>query len=68
MLGDAEPVLDRESLWDVKLDKEPGLRIPNMLDATVEGSFWASTSCSPIPTPTTSPPASRHARRDRRRR
>jgi formate dehydrogenase major subunit len=28
-----------ESLWRVHLDKEPGLRIPNMLDAAVEGSF-----------------------------
>jgi formate dehydrogenase major subunit len=28
-----------ESLWGRKLDKEPGLRIPNMLDAAVEGSF-----------------------------
>ncbi len=28
-----------ESLWGVKLDSEPGLRIPNMLDAAVDGSF-----------------------------
>jgi len=28
-----------ESLWGVKLDNEPGLRIPNMLDAAVEGTF-----------------------------
>jgi formate dehydrogenase major subunit len=28
-----------EQLWGVHLDKEPGLRIPNMLDAAVEGSF-----------------------------
>jgi formate dehydrogenase major subunit len=28
-----------EKLWGVALDKEPGLRIPNMLDAAVEGSF-----------------------------
>jgi formate dehydrogenase major subunit len=28
-----------ESLWGVHLEKEPGLRIPNMLDAAVEGSF-----------------------------
>ena len=26
-------------LWGVKLDDEPGLRIPNMLDAAVDGSF-----------------------------
>ncbi len=28
-----------EKLWSVKLDEEPGLRIPNMLDAAVEGTF-----------------------------
>jgi formate dehydrogenase major subunit len=28
-----------ESLWGVNLDPEPGLRIPNMLDAAVSGSF-----------------------------
>src|SRR5229473_2494308 len=28
-----------EGLWGVTLDKEPGLRIPNMLDAAVDGSF-----------------------------
>jgi formate dehydrogenase major subunit len=28
-----------ESLWQTPLDKEPGLRIPNMLDAAVDGSF-----------------------------
>ncbi len=28
-----------ESLWGVTLDKEPGLRIPNMFDAAVDGSF-----------------------------
>jgi len=28
-----------EAMWGVKLDNEPGLRIPNMLDAAVEGSF-----------------------------
>ena len=30
-----------ESLWGVALDAEPGLRIPNMLDAAVDGSFKA---------------------------
>ena len=30
-----------EALWNVKLDSEPGLRIPNMLDAAVDGSFKA---------------------------
>ncbi|MEQ8297809.1 MAG: formate dehydrogenase subunit alpha [Nitratireductor sp.] len=28
-----------EAVWNVTLDPEPGLRIPNMLDAAVEGSF-----------------------------
>jgi len=28
-----------ESLWGVRIDNEPGLRIPNMLDAAVEGTF-----------------------------
>jgi formate dehydrogenase major subunit len=28
-----------ESMWGVKIDNEPGLRIPNMLDAAVEGTF-----------------------------
>jgi formate dehydrogenase major subunit len=28
-----------EALWGVHLDKEPGLRIPNMLDAAVDGTF-----------------------------
>ncbi|WP_424988161.1 formate dehydrogenase subunit alpha [Microbulbifer sp. S227A] len=28
-----------ESTWGVEIDPEPGLRIPNMLDAAVEGSF-----------------------------
>ncbi|MEZ5994383.1 MAG: formate dehydrogenase subunit alpha [Hyphomonadaceae bacterium] len=30
-----------ESMWNVKLDAEPGLRIPNMLDAAIDGSFKA---------------------------
>jgi formate dehydrogenase major subunit len=30
-----------EQLWGVTLNKEPGLRIPNMLDAAVDGSFKA---------------------------
>jgi formate dehydrogenase major subunit len=28
-----------EALWGVKLESEPGLRIPNMLDAAIDGSF-----------------------------
>jgi formate dehydrogenase major subunit len=30
-----------ESLWGVAIDREPGLRIPNMLDAAVDGTFKA---------------------------
>ena len=30
-----------ERLWDVKLDNEPGLRIPNMFDAAIAGTFKA---------------------------
>jgi formate dehydrogenase major subunit len=28
-----------EAMWNVKLNPEPGLRIPNMFDAAVEGTF-----------------------------
>ena len=28
-----------ESAWNVRLEPEPGLRIPNMLDAAIDGSF-----------------------------
>src|SRR5712672_1736824 len=28
-----------EAMWNVKLNKEPGLRIPNMFDAAIEGTF-----------------------------
>ncbi len=28
-----------ESAWGVKLESEPGLRIPNMFDASIDGSF-----------------------------
>jgi formate dehydrogenase major subunit len=28
-----------ETEWGVRLDKEPGLRLPNMLDAAVDGAF-----------------------------
>jgi len=28
-----------DSFWGVSLDREPGLRIPNMLDAAIDGSF-----------------------------
>src|SRR5262249_57559372 len=30
-----------ENVWGVKLDKEPGMRIPNMLDPPVQGPFQA---------------------------
>ena len=30
-----------EKIWGVKLNNEPGLRIPNMLDAAVDGTFKA---------------------------
>ncbi|MDL4862897.1 formate dehydrogenase subunit alpha [Halomonas elongata] len=30
-----------EELWGVPIDDEPGLRIPNMFDAAIEGSFKA---------------------------
>ncbi|WP_097462184.1 formate dehydrogenase subunit alpha [Mangrovitalea sediminis] len=30
-----------EQVWGVKLDNEPGLRIPNMFDAAIAGSFKA---------------------------
>ncbi|MEX8513415.1 MAG: formate dehydrogenase subunit alpha [Leptothrix ochracea] len=30
-----------ESAWDVTIDPEPGLRIPNMFDAALDGSFKA---------------------------
>ncbi len=30
-----------EQTWGVKLDNEPGLRIPNMFDASLDGSFKA---------------------------
>ncbi|MSW39284.1 MAG: formate dehydrogenase subunit alpha, partial [Actinobacteria bacterium] len=28
-----------ETVWDIKLDSEPGLRIPNMLDSAISGEF-----------------------------
>jgi formate dehydrogenase major subunit len=37
--GDARATF--ESVWNIVLDDEPGLRIPNMLDEAVEGSFKA---------------------------
>jgi formate dehydrogenase major subunit len=38
-ISDADARAIYEKLWGVELDKEPGLRIPNMLDAAVEGTF-----------------------------
>jgi formate dehydrogenase major subunit len=53
-----------ENAWGVEIDPEPGLRIPNMLDAAVMGpsrgsTARARTSCNPTPTPSTWPPVSR---------
>ena len=38
-MGDAAARGAYEALWGVSLSPEPGLRIPNMLDAACEGSF-----------------------------
>ncbi|MEO7027533.1 MAG: formate dehydrogenase subunit alpha [Caulobacteraceae bacterium] len=38
-IGGAEVRAQFEAAWGVALDPEPGLRIPNMLDAAVDGSF-----------------------------
>jgi formate dehydrogenase major subunit len=38
-LSDEKTLAMFEKDWGVKLDPEPGLRIPNMLDAAVEGTF-----------------------------
>ncbi len=35
--GDVREIF--EKMWGVEIDPEPGLRIPNMLDAAVDGSF-----------------------------
>ena len=35
--NEARLVFEKE--WDIKLDNEPGLRIPNMFDAAADGSF-----------------------------
>jgi formate dehydrogenase major subunit len=37
--GEVREMFEKD--WGVALDKEPGLRIPNMLDAAVDGSFRA---------------------------
>ena len=38
-IGDAAVRSLFEEAWNVKLQSEPGLRIPNMFDAAVHGSF-----------------------------
>lgn len=38
-ISDASARQVYEGLWNVTLDPEPGLRIPNMLDAALDGSF-----------------------------
>ncbi len=40
-ISDAETRALFEADWGVSLDPEPGLRIPNMLDAALDGSFRA---------------------------
>ncbi len=40
-ISDTETRTLFEDAWDCTLDSEPGLRIPNMLDAAVEGTFRA---------------------------
>jgi formate dehydrogenase major subunit len=50
-----------EAAWGVPLDAEPGLRIPNMLDAATEGAFKAlfiqgEDILQSTPTPPMSPP------------
>jgi len=40
-IADADARGIYERLWGVKIDSEPGLRIPNMLDAAQDGSFRA---------------------------
>jgi formate dehydrogenase major subunit len=38
-IGDSTVRADFEAAWGVRLDPEPGLRIPNMFDAALDGSF-----------------------------
>ena len=38
-ISDAATRAIYEDLWQVKLEAEPGLRIPNMIDAALDGSF-----------------------------
>ena len=40
-ISDGDTRAQFEAEWGVALDAEPGLRIPNMLDAAVDGSFRA---------------------------
>lgn len=40
-IGDDKVRSQYERVWGVKLDDEPGLRIPNMFDAAIAGSFKA---------------------------
>jgi formate dehydrogenase major subunit len=54
-----------EQAWGVTLNPEPGLRIPNMFEAALDGSFKglycrARTSSSPTPTPSTWRPRCGH--------
>src|SRR6195952_4878892 len=38
-ISQPDPRAIYEDLWNVRLEPEPGLRIPNMIDAAVEGTF-----------------------------
>ena len=40
-VSDPDTMATYESVWNTVLDREPGLRIPNMLDEAVEGRFKA---------------------------
>src|SRR3546814_10901487 len=40
-ISDAAVRASFEADWGVPLDPDPGLRIPNMLDAAIDGSFRA---------------------------
>ena len=59
-ISDAATRREFEAEWGVALDPEPGLRIPNMLDAATDGVFkalyvQAKTFCSQTPTRSTWP-------------
>jgi formate dehydrogenase major subunit len=55
-----------EQAWGVQLDAEPGLRIPNMLDAALDGSFKGLYIQGEDIAPVRPEHATRHRRRSRR--